>query len=50
MGRTRERVHLISQLDLWFEDNYAEYEADLKRRFGTEADQPRRIKYKKLVR
>ena len=35
---------------VWFEDNYEDYEADLKRRLGVEADQPRRIKYKKLVR
>ncbi len=32
----------------WFAGNYAEYEADLHRRLGIEADQPRRIKYKKL--
>ena len=35
---------------VWFEGNYEDYEADLKRRLGVEADQPRRIKYKKLVR
>jgi len=34
----------------WFEGNYADYEADRKRRLGTEADQPHRIKYKKLTR
>ncbi|MEO1888993.1 MAG: energy-dependent translational throttle protein EttA [Cycloclasticus sp.] len=34
---------------VWFEGNYEEYEADLKRRLGAEADQPRRIKYKKLA-
>ncbi|MDH5407334.1 MAG: energy-dependent translational throttle protein EttA [Gammaproteobacteria bacterium] len=34
----------------WFEGNYAEYEADRKRRLGDEADQPTRIKYKKLER
>ncbi len=33
----------------WFEGNYADYEADRKRRLGAEADQPHRIKYKKLV-
>ena len=32
----------------WFEGNYADYEADRKRRLGTEADQPHRIKYKRL--
>ncbi len=35
---------------VWFEGNYKEYEADLHRRKGAEADQPHRIKYKKLVR
>ncbi|HXT47683.1 MAG TPA: energy-dependent translational throttle protein EttA [Gemmatimonadaceae bacterium] len=35
---------------VWFEGNYKEYEADLHRRKGAEADQPKRIKYKKLVR
>jgi len=33
---------------VWFEGNYADYEADLHRRFGTDADNPHRIKYKKL--
>jgi energy-dependent translational throttle protein EttA len=35
---------------VWFEGNYAEYEADRKRRLGAAADQPHRIKYKPLVR
>ena len=35
---------------VWFEGNYKEYEADLHKRKGAEADQPHRIKYKKLVR
>ena len=34
---------------VWFEGNYADYEADRKRRLGEDADQPHRIKYKKLV-
>jgi sulfate-transporting ATPase len=34
---------------VWFEGNYADYEADRKRRLGDNADQPHRIKYKKLV-
>ena len=34
---------------VWFEGNYQEYEADRKRRLGAEADQPHRIKYRKLV-
>ena len=33
---------------VWFEGNYAAYEADRKRRLGADADQPHRIKYKKL--
>jgi ATP-binding cassette ChvD family protein len=32
----------------WFECNYADYEADRKRRLGVEADQPHRIKYKRI--
>ncbi|MEJ2344900.1 MAG: energy-dependent translational throttle protein EttA [Gammaproteobacteria bacterium] len=32
----------------WFEGNYADYEADRKRRLGDAADQPHRIKYKPL--
>jgi ATP-binding cassette ChvD family protein len=35
---------------VWFEGNYADYEADRKRRLGASADQPHRIKYKKLMR
>ncbi|HUJ48173.1 MAG TPA: energy-dependent translational throttle protein EttA [Rhizomicrobium sp.] len=34
----------------WFEGNYADYEADKKRRLGIEADQPHRIKYKRFAR
>ena len=34
---------------VWFEGNYQEYEADRKRRLGMDADQPHRIKYKKLT-
>ncbi len=33
----------------WFEGNYADYAADLKRRKGVDANQPHRIRYKKLV-
>ena len=33
---------------VWYEGNYADYEADKKRRLGAEADQPHRIKYKRL--
>ncbi len=35
---------------VWFEGNYAEYEADKRRRLGVEADQPHRIKYKPIER
>ncbi|HTF35164.1 MAG TPA: energy-dependent translational throttle protein EttA [Myxococcota bacterium] len=34
----------------WFEGNYQEYEADRHKRLGAEADQPHRIKFKKLER
>ncbi len=34
---------------VWFEGNYQEYEADRKRRLGIDADQPHRIKYKRLT-
>ncbi len=34
---------------VWFEGNYADYEADRHRRLGIAADQPQRIKYKKLT-
>jgi ATP-binding cassette ChvD family protein len=33
---------------VWFEGNYADYEAERHRRLGTDADNPHRIKYKKL--
>jgi len=35
---------------VWFEGNYQDYEADRRRRLGAAADQPHRIKYKKLTR
>ncbi len=35
---------------VWFEGNYQEYAADYKRRKGVSADQPHRLRYKKLVR
>ena len=34
---------------VWHEGNYSEYEADRKRRLGDEADNPHRIKYRKLA-
>ncbi len=33
---------------VWFEGNYADYEADRKRRLGVAADMPHRIKYRPL--
>ena len=34
---------------VWFEGNYQDYEADLKRRKGMAANEPHRIKYRKLT-
>ncbi len=34
---------------VWFEGNYQDYAADLKRRKGVDAAQPHRIRYKRLV-
>ena len=33
---------------VWFEGNYQDYEADRRRRFGAEAEQPHQIRFKKL--
>ena len=33
----------------WFEGNFADYEADKKRRLGEDAAQPKRIRYKQLL-
>ena len=33
---------------VWFAGNYTDYEADRKRRLGSDADRPHRIKYKRL--
>jgi energy-dependent translational throttle protein EttA len=35
---------------VWYEGNYADYSADYHKRRGTSADQPHRIRFKKLVR
>ena len=35
---------------VWFEGNYSDYEADRKKRLGKDADQPHRIRYRKLTR
>jgi ATPase subunit of ABC transporter with duplicated ATPase domains len=34
---------------VWFEGNYQQYEEDRKRRLGKDADQPHRIKYRKIT-
>src|SRR5262245_17923972 len=34
---------------VWFEGNYQDYEADRRKRLGAEADQPHRIRYRKLT-
>jgi sulfate-transporting ATPase len=35
---------------VWFEGNYADYEADRRRRLGADAAQPHRIRYRPLTR
>jgi len=35
---------------VWYDGNYSEYEENKKKRLGIAADQPHRIKYKKLMR
>ena len=35
---------------VWFEGGYSDYEADRRRRLGSDADQPHRIRYKPLRR
>ncbi len=35
---------------VWFEGNYQDYEVDRRRRLGSEAATPKRLKYRKLVR
>ncbi len=50
----RVATHILAFEDesqvVWFEGNYHEYEEDRHRRLGAEADQPHRVKYRKLVR
>jgi sulfate-transporting ATPase len=33
----------------WFEGNYAEYEADRKRRSGDDGTRPQRVKFRRLA-
>ncbi len=35
---------------VWFDGNYTEYETDRRKRLGSAADQPHRIKYRHLTR
>jgi len=35
---------------VWFDGNYTEYEADRKKRLGSAAEQPHRIKYRQMTR
>ncbi|MBU2501456.1 ATP-binding cassette domain-containing protein, partial [bacterium] len=35
---------------VWYEGNYSDYEEDRRKRLGEDADQPHRIKYRKLTR
>ena len=48
----RIATHILAFEDegrvVWFEGNYADYEADRKRRLGAEADRPHRLRYKKI--
>jgi ATP-binding cassette ChvD family protein len=48
----RIATHMLAFEDegrvVWFEGNYQDYEADRKRRLGAEADQPHRLRFKKI--
>jgi ATP-binding cassette ChvD family protein len=48
----RVATHMLAFEDegrvVWFEGNYQDYEADRKRRLGADADQPHRLRHKKL--
>ena len=48
----RVATHMLAFEDdsqvVWFEGNYADYEADRRHRLGEAADQPHRIKYKRI--
>ena len=35
---------------VWFEGNYSDYEKDRRRRLGKDADQPHRVRYRRLTR
>jgi len=48
----RVATHMLAFEDdsqvIWFEGNYAEYEADRRRRLGSDAEQPHRPRFKRL--
>ncbi len=48
----RIATHMLAFEDegrvVWFEGNYADYEADRKRRLGADAERPHRLRYKKI--
>jgi energy-dependent translational throttle protein EttA len=48
----RIATHMLAFEDdgrvVWFEGNYQDYEADRKRRLGSEAERPHRLRFKKL--
>jgi len=48
----RIATHILAFEDegrvVWCEGNYADYEADRRRRLGAEADRPHRLRYKRL--
>jgi ATP-binding cassette ChvD family protein len=48
----RVATHMLAFEDegrvVWFEGNYADYEADRRRRLGSAAEQPHRMRYKRL--
>jgi sulfate-transporting ATPase len=50
----RIATHMIAFEDdgsvVWFEGNFQDYEANRHQRLGAAADQPHRLKYKKLIR
>jgi ATP-binding cassette ChvD family protein len=49
----RIATHMLAFEDegrvVWFEGNYADYEADRHRRLGAEADRPHRLRYKRIT-
>jgi len=48
----RIATHMLAFEDegrtVWFEGNYADYEADRRRRLGAEAERPHRLRHKRL--